>query len=321
MLDDPRSADPRDEKRDPRDIEVGWVSLDHDPSDARDLDAREREPGERDRDRDPGDHGHDPRDAFIHDLELPRDRDRELVIDRDRQYELDGEGTRTLAAAGAFRVVSERDLPSDERKTVKDLGDQGLIRSIAIDERERAITLTERGRRFLENHRRERDGRRDRDDRRRQTFHSGVNNPRELKHDATLYRAYLRAEERLRERGADVRRVVLEGELKREYQQFLQERNRDRPDSDGRPDRDRREIEGWAREHDLPYRDGSVQFPDFRIEYEIRGLEDHEDIEVLTGHYRGGHAAGRASSGFTCYSESGRHGSSPFDPDLAKEFV
>jgi hypothetical protein len=57
--------------------------------------------------------------------------------------------------------------------------------------------------------------------------------------------------------------VVLEEDLKREYQSFLQEHNRGRPDSDGRPDRDAREIEAWAREHDLPFFDDSVRFPDF----------------------------------------------------------
>jgi hypothetical protein len=51
-------------------------------------------------------------------------------------------------------------------------------------------------------------------------------------HDASLYSAYLRAEERLREQGGEVRRVVLEQELKTEYQQFLEE-NRRRSDSDG----------------------------------------------------------------------------------------
>jgi hypothetical protein len=63
--------------------------------------------------------------------------------------------------------------------------------------------------------------------------------------------------------------VVLEGDLKREYQSFLQEHNRGRSDSDGRPDRDPREIEEWAHEHDLPYFDDRVHFPDFRIEYEL----------------------------------------------------
>ena len=58
---------------------------------------------------------------------------------------------------------------------------------------------------------------------------------RELSHDAQLYRAYLRAAERLHGEGARIQRVVLDYELKRDYQRFLQERNRDRSDSDGRP--------------------------------------------------------------------------------------
>ena len=91
----------------------------------------------------------------------------------------------------------------------------------------------------------------------------------------------MREEERLREEGAEIHRVVLEQEPKREYQEWLQEPNRGRPDSDGRPDRDAREIEEWAREHDLPYFDESVHFPDFRIEYELHGREHHEDVEVL----------------------------------------
>src|ERR1700752_3347104 len=33
-------------------------------------------------------------------------------------------------------------------------------------------------------------------------------------------------------------------------------------DSDGRPDRDEQEIEQWAREHDLPYFNEQVHFPD-----------------------------------------------------------
>ena len=42
--------------------------------------------------------------------------------------------------------------------------------------------------------------------------------------------------------GADIHRVVLENDLKAEYQEFLQERNRDRDDADGRPDRTLDEI-------------------------------------------------------------------------------
>ena len=121
-------------------------------------------------------------------------------------------------------------------------------------------------------------------------------------HDAQVYRAYLRAEERLRSAGGRVRRVVLDYELKRDYQRFLQDHNRDRAESDGRPDRSAREIQAWAREHRLPYFDERVHFPDLRIEYEDRERYlEREDIEVVTGDYRGAHAAVAARSGFARY--------------------
>ena len=56
--------------------------------------------------------------------------------------------------------------------------------------------------------------------------------------------------------------------VSREYQQFLQERNRGRADSTGRPDRTPGEVAVWAKDHNLPYRDNRVRFPDARIEFE-----------------------------------------------------
>lgn len=65
----------------------------------------------------------------------------------------------------------------------------------------------------------------------------------------------------------------------REYQRFLQERNRGRGDSDGRPDRTPAEIQEWAADHDLPYFDGHVHFPDARVEYvDQDGRLDHGPI-------------------------------------------
>jgi hypothetical protein len=63
--------------------------------------------------------------------------------------------------------------------------------------------------------------------------------------------------------------VILEQDLKRKYQEFLQDHNRNRSDSDGRPDRGENEIRNWAREHDLPYFDGQVRFP--RLPHRVRG--------------------------------------------------
>jgi len=246
-----------------------------------------------------------------------------VVLDGEERYELNGDDSRTIAAVGAFRVVAERDLQGrrDQSRDAREpdlrhLRNQGLTESVKLHGRDRAVTLTERGHRLLERHRRE--DRRDRE----QAFDAGVNRPRELAHDAQLYRAYLREAERLHEQSADIHRVVLDQELKREYQEWLQAHNRGRADSDGRPDRDPREIERWAHEHDLPYFDDQVHFPDFRIEYELHGREQHEDVEVVTEHYRGAHAASVARAGFRCYGRSGGgRGGRSLDPRLAEDFL
>lgn len=254
--------------------------------------------GERDREE-------QSRDAFTRDLDLPRGRDRELVRERNRVYEIDGAESRALATIGAFRVIAESDLDDlrhdtqSSRRSLKHLENEGLICTSPLNSEERAVVLTDRGRDLLQANRYERD---DRSRELRQLFYAGVRKPRELSHDTKVYSAYQRADERLRSKSGRVRRVVLDYELKREYQQFLHERNRGKKDCDGRPDREPEEIARWAREHELPYDDGHVRFPDARIEYEDRdGRSRHDDIEVVTVHYRGAHAGTAAKSGFTCY--------------------
>jgi hypothetical protein len=253
--------------------------------------------GERDH---PADH--EPRDVFTKDLDLPRSRERRPVRERDRVYEINGNESRMLATVGAFRVVSESDLHDGRegtRKGLHHLEREGLARTSPLSSDDRAVVLTDRGRDLLEANRQKRE---DRTWEPRQTFYAGLRKPRELTHDTKVYRAYQRAEERLRDGGGRVRRVVLDYELKRDYQRFLHERNRGKKDCDGRPDREPEKIARWAREHELPYDDGHVRFPDARIEYEDRdGRSRHEDLEVVTGHYRGAHASGAAKSGFTCY--------------------
>ena len=273
----------------------------------------------RDRENDRG--SIDPRDVFSRDLDLPRGPERELVRDRDHDYRLNGSDTRTLSTVGAFRVVSERDL-RDSRDATLDVRDrdlrhlerQGLIQRVPVNDKDRAVALTDRGRALLERHRA-------RDTDHRQQFYSGADRPRERSHDAQFYRAYLEAAERLRDRGARIERVQLDRELKRDYQRFLQERNRGDRDSDGRPDRSEAEIAAWAREHDLPYFDEQVHFPDVRIEYEdANGDVRFEDIEVVTEHYRGAHGASAARCGFSMH-VSRRAGGGAFDPRVAEDFV
>jgi hypothetical protein len=301
-------------------------------------DPREYEPGRVDRSRGPSSpsrHGNaDPREVFTRDVDLPRGRQRQRVQVRTQTYELRGSESRTLATVGAFRVVPASDLRDDRNRPLdprtsdlRHLRESGLVRTMPYligRTRTTVVTLTERGRDVLEAVRRESNGERS------QAFNQGVRNPRELAHDVMVYRAYLRTADRLTERGATIRRVVLDDELKREYQRFLQAANRGRPDSDGQPLRDEDEIERWAMAHTLPYQDGHVQFPDVRIEFEDRdGRTATEDVEVETPHYRGGHAAAKAQSGFTRYRSaggrlggSGGHaGGSAFDPGYAEDFL
>lgn len=279
-------------------------------------------------------HWPSPRDVFADRLNLPRGPERERVHVRNRTYALRGSEARSLATVGAFRVAPATDLrdhdgrPADARRgDIAHLRELGLMRTMPYvvgHTRTTLVTLTDRGREVLESARRG-------PDRERQEFYAGIAKPRELAHDTQLYRAYLRAAERLEAREARVHRVVLDYELKREYQRFLQAENRGRRDSDGRPNRDQEEIERWAQAHQLPIVDDHVQFPDVRIEYEERdGRRAVEDVEVTTLHYRGAMAGAKARAGFTAYraagtrlgasSRKGRSGRG-FDPGVAEDVL
>jgi hypothetical protein len=276
----------------------------------------------------------DPREALSHDLDLPRGPDRERVRVRGLEYQFRGTEVRTLAAAGTFRVVPAadlRELYDDAGKQQRDLAhlrNRGLIKTMPFvvgRTRTTLVTLTGRGRAVLEN------GRRDRQSETAQTFHAGISRPRELAHDARLYQAYLHAAGRLVARDNRVQRVVLESELKRDHQRFLQDSNCGRGNSSGRPDRSPEEVERWAHQRHLPCVDGHVEFPDFRIEYVDRdGRRAVEDVEVITPHYRGAHAAAKANAGFTCYRSVGARlggttgrgrGGRGFDPRVAEELL
>lgn len=290
-----------------------------------DFDPRDPDPRDHDsRDRN-GRDSHDPRDAFMRDLDLPRGEDREIVRDRDREYTLRGSETRTLSTVGAFRVVPAGRLrdhsgaSADPRSgDLRNLRDQGLVETSRIPgHRDHAVVLTKHGRELLERHR-------DPDRGSRQTFYAGLKRARELEHDSQVFDAYLHVGDRLHEQGSRIDRVVLDYELKRDYQKRLHEHDGDRDDYDGHPDRSEDEIRAWAAEHDLPYFDDQVHFPDLRIEYEERdGRRDHEDVEVVTVHYRGAHGSAATRSGFTCHGGATARtggGRGP-DPDLAAEML
>ena len=153
-----------------------------------------------------------------------------------------------------------------------------------------------------------------RSDGRQQAFYAGVMKPRELAHDARLYGVFREEARQIEREGGRVTRVVLDYEVKREYQQFL-----NRPDRPADADRVH-ERSAFGQAHDLKLIGGHLQLPDLRIEYETEdGRLEYRDVELVTEHYSRGQVSGKTRAGFTCYRTGGhcgqaRTGGSPFDP-------
>ena len=204
-----------------------------------------------------------------------------------RRLRLRGSEVRALATVGAFRVVPADDLRDDRGRAgdvrhgdLERLREAGLIRTVApLDRGERTtlVTLTERGRDVLESHR-SREPRRRPDLLRRRRSRAASSS-----HDAQLYRAYLRAAERLRARwrAHPARRPRLRAQAR--VPAVPAGAQRGRSDSDGRPDSNARRDPGMgarARPAGRQRPRAVSRFPD-RVRAPD-GRRDVEDVEVTT---------------------------------------
>lgn len=245
-------------------------------------------------------------------LTLPRGDQREVLAFRGREYSLNGSETRALATVGAFRAVSIGDLSDDRQSRDARHGDwrnlsaQGLLTHETLTDRHgmhHVAALTRQGKELLDAHRTARP------DGRQQTFYAGVVKPRELAHDSRLYAAFKQEAERIESEGGRVTRIVLDYELKSNYQKFL---NREQKPHDIDIGRDRR---AFADEHRLTVVGGHLELPDVRIEYETEdGRLEYRDVELVTEHYSRGQLGGKSKAGFACYrAAGGRKGGTPFD--------
>ena len=117
----------------------------------------------------------------------------------------------------------------------------------------------------------------------------------QLSHDTAIYRACERERQRLLERGATIRRVRLDGELK----SIVARRSESARVRDGRRAADA-ERHRAARELELPIdAEGRVLYPDAQIEYTgAEGRSGRVNVEVASGHYRQGSVRAKAAAGF-----------------------
>lgn len=231
-----------------------------------------------------------------------RDTTRNVYRDRERTYSLRNSEIHTLIEAGKFRVVDTDDLTkfayagSRDRmeSDIRNLVRQGLAEergtSVLKNEARQVLTLTKKGHRLI----------------RRQNFlpkdqalYHGFVKPKEVNHDADLYRLYQKVVGDIERKGGKVLRVALDYELKEKLYKKLgeaQARQEQRLDL---------QKQVFARELHLPVVQGKVVLPDMRIEYETQdGDRSRVDVEFATSHYHGNHLAEKAHAGFQIYARS-----------------
>jgi hypothetical protein len=247
-------------------------------------------------------------------------------------YHLRGSEARALATIGSFRLVVATDLEGVHgardvwNGDLRGLADQGLIerKTVVINHQPTHVAvLTRDGKALLEVHG---NGSQGSSHGRAQTYHAGLVKPRELAHDAQLFRLYQAGAERIEAEGGRVTRVVLDYELKRDYQRFL---HHAREEDKAHATEEHAGIEdarrAFAESRELPIIDGHLELPDLRIEYQTAdGQSAHRDLELVTEHYSRAQLSGKAQAGFALYrasaagrgrTSSGTHrGGSPFDP-------
>ncbi len=224
---------------------------------------------------------------------------------------------------GRFRTVTVADLAELKyrgqiaamRQDLRSLREQGFIQSRAVwtrgrGERLDVVTLTRRGQEYLEQTATSRAA---------QAVYAGLVKPKEVAHDAAIYRMYHADARRIEQAGGRVHRVILDYELKRNVYSPLAKAKGLPPLAYAR-----RQAE-IAKANGLTVVRGKLPLPDLRIEYETAaGERTHVDLELATEHYRGAQLREKAAAGFKMYAPSNAGGrlSSVWDgPDLVASIL
>jgi hypothetical protein len=219
---------------------------------------------------------------------------------RDREYLLRDSEMNSLKEIGKFRVIPVSDLAkfayggNRERmeKDIRALARKSLVRdkTLEISQKKtlRVVTLTKAGHRILKNTNQVSDD---------QPIYHGLVKPREVKHDADLYRLYQKEAARIERGGGRPIRVLLDFELKRNLNRDLAQLGPEKDNADRKTE--------VAEKHHLRVLNGKIAIPDLRVEYENPELElRHVDLELATRDYRPRAVAAKAAAGFSLYARS-----------------
>ena len=204
---------------------------------------------------------------------------------------------------GRFRAIDVRDLArfvysDDEARMNYDLTHlrkQGLVEKKTVfrahKPARRIVTLTAQGHRFIQKASGLPKG---------QRIYYGIVKPRELDHDADLYKVYQKAVKEIGEKGGKNIRVRLDFELK-ESTIRAREAARHLP-----ADMRGRWLAAVAEEHGLAIDGTAIRLPDIQVEYSLPdGRVERENLELLSQNYREQGIRSKAQAGFKIYARAG----------------
>lgn len=232
----------------------------------------------------------------------PRER-RTKHEDHGQTYSLRGSEMQAMADIGRFRAVDVQDLArfayqGDEagmKYDLENLRTQGLVEEKtffrAHKSARKMVTLTQQGHRMVKKASGLPEG---------QRIYHGIVKPRELDHDADLYKVYQKAVKEIEEKGGKRVRVRLDFELKESINRAKEAAGHLPEDMRGRW------LRAVAEEHGLTIDGTTIHLPDIQVEYETQdGRLERENLELLSRNYREDGIRGKAAAGFKIYARTG----------------
>ena len=123
----------------------------------------------------------------------------------------------------------------------------------------------------------------------------------ELQHDTAVFRAARIEQGKLIEKGAVLRRVRIDAELKREVARASETARM----KGGKEAADAARLEK-ATDLSLPVKAGKVEYPDAQLEYDLDGRTSRVNVEIATEHYSTQSIGAKAAAGFAVHGSNGR---------------
>jgi hypothetical protein len=244
------------------------------------------------------------RPKYSPEVEARRHRERRTQHqDRARTYSLRSSEMEAMVDIGRFRTVDVQDLArfaygedrAHMRQDLESLRAQGLIEEKTLFHAHKSarkmVTLTGEGLGIVK----KASGLR-----KDQRLYHGFVKPRELDHDADLYKVYQKAASELREKGGRPLRVRLDFQLKQEINRAKEAARR--------LSKEERAVllRAIAEENGLRIEGSSIHLPDIQIEYKTRdGRIERENLELLSQNYREEGMRTKALAGFKIYARAG----------------